>query len=123
MYRRAVVADVHRILAFVAIGLFAVVGLGAALSAVRSRADRAAVVVDALLLAVVGLAIALGAVLLIGGSRPRELLHFVYAVAAFAAVPVADLVALEWSDRRRGIARVVASLIGIAVVVRSFATG
>lgn len=117
------VAEVHRILAFVAIGLFAIVGLSAALSIVRSRPDRAAVVVDALLLAVVGLGVALGLVLLIGGSGPRELLHFVYAVVAFTSVPVADIVALEWSDRRRGVARVVASLIGIAVVIRSFATG
>lgn len=117
------VAEIHRLLAFLAIGLFVAVGLAAAASAVRSQRDRAAVIVDALVLAVVALGVLLGIVLLVGGSRPREILHYVYAVVAFAAIPAADLIALDWTDRRRGIARLVASLVGIAVVIRSFATG
>ena len=78
---------------------------------------------DAALLGVVAVTSLLGLALLVTGKGPREILHFVYAVVAFAAVPFADIVALPSGDRRRGIARLIGAIVGIAVVARSFATG
>jgi len=61
--------------------------------------------------------------LLVGGARPHELLHLVYAVVALAALPISTSVSARWEPRRRAIATVIGALIGLAVIVRLFGTG
>jgi hypothetical protein len=61
--------------------------------------------------------------LLAGGGRPREILHFVYAIVALGAVPVADSMARRAGPRQRGIARLIGVLVALAVVARLFQTG
>ncbi len=75
------------------------------------------------MLLIVGLSAAAGLGMLVGGARPAELLHFVYAVLAFGALPVAASVSATWQPRRRAAATVVASLIALVVIIRLFATG
>lgn len=67
--------------------------------------------------------IAGGLGLLVGGGRPRELLHFVYAIVALGIVPVVDSLSRRAGPRPRGIATFAAALIALAVVVRLFQTG
>lgn len=61
--------------------------------------------------------------LLVGGARPHELLHFVYAVVALAALPISTSVSARWGPRRQAMATVIGALIGLAVIVRLFGTG
>jgi hypothetical protein len=68
-------------------------------------------------------AIAGGLGLLVGGARPRELLHFVYAVVVLSALPIAGVLSKEASPRARGLANVVGALVALVVVARLFGTG
>jgi hypothetical protein len=61
--------------------------------------------------------------LLAGGGRPKEILHFVYAIVALGAVPVADSMARRSGPRRRGIASLIGALVALAVIARLFQTG
>lgn len=61
--------------------------------------------------------------LLAGGGRPREVLHFVYAIVGLGAVPVADSMARRAGPRPRAIARLVGALVALAVIARLFQTG
>lgn len=61
--------------------------------------------------------------LLAGGGRPREILHFVYAIVALGAVPVADSMARRAGPRQRGIASLIGALVALVVVARLFQTG
>lgn len=70
-----------------------------------------------------GMTIAGGLALLLGGHRPRELLHVVYAILALGAVPVADMVATRRPVRTMALSRLGGALVGLAVVVRLVATG
>ena len=70
-----------------------------------------------------GLAIAGGLGLLVGGARPRELLHFVYAIVVLSALPIAGPLTKEASPRARGLAGVVGALVALVVVARLFGTG
>jgi hypothetical protein len=61
--------------------------------------------------------------LLAGGARPRELLHFVYAVIAIGAVPVADSLTRQADPRPRAIATLIGALVSLVVILRLFGTG
>jgi hypothetical protein len=61
--------------------------------------------------------------LLAGGTRPRELLHFVYAVVALGVLPVSTSFSARWAPRRRGIVTLLGALIALAAILRLFATG
>ena len=89
----------------------------------RLPAGAAAARLDGLVLLLVAVTAAGGLGLLVGGARPHELLHFVYAVVALAALPISTSVSARWEPRRRAMATVVGALIGLAVIVRLFATG
>lgn len=115
--------DIHIVLALLAVALFVLVGLAAGVSIVRRAPDPAAAPLDALVLVVIAMNAVVGGGFVVGGQGPRELLHYVYAFVAFAAMPVADFVALRWDHRRRGYARIVGAAVGVIVVIRSFATG
>jgi hypothetical protein len=76
-------------------------------------------------LALVALAVtaAGGLGLLVGGARPRELLHFVYAAIAFAALPLAGSFSARLPDQRRWLATVIGAVIALVAILRLFATG
>ena len=78
---------------------------------------------SAAMLLVLVLAAVAGLPLLLAGGRPRELLHFVYALLAFAAVPTGDAITVRWRPRRRALVRGVSALVGLGVIFRLFGTG
>ena len=82
-------------------------------------ADR----LERILLVVLVIAIAGGLGLLVGGGRPRELLHFVYAIVVLSALPIASTMTKKASPRSRGLAGVVGALVALVVVARLFGTG
>jgi hypothetical protein len=67
--------------------------------------------------------IAGGLGLVAGGTRPQELLHFVYAIVAVGALPIADSISRNASPRRQGIATLIGALVALAVIARLFGTG
>ncbi|HEY8868279.1 MAG TPA: hypothetical protein VIM30_02680 [Candidatus Limnocylindrales bacterium] len=77
---------------------------------------------NALVLAL-GVTIAGGLGILIGGARPAETLHMVYAVVALSILPTASYVARGTDPRRRGLAGFIAGLIALVVILRLFQTG
>lgn len=78
---------------------------------------------DGLLLVVLAVAIAGGLGLLVGGARPHELLHFVYAVVVIGALPIAGTLSRGASPRARGLSSLAGALVALIVVARLFATG
>jgi predicted membrane channel-forming protein YqfA (hemolysin III family) len=82
-------------------------------------ADR----LEGILLVMLVIAIAGGLGLLVGGARPQELLHFVYAILVLSALPIAGTLTKEASPRSRGLASVVGALVALVVVARLFGTG
>ena len=117
--------DLHVLLAVLtAVALLAATGEGA-VRAVRGRpAGVAADRTRAGALLVVGMTASSGLALLVGGHRPGEWLHLIYAVLAFGLVPVADNAATSLSsDRGKALARVGAGLVALVVLTRLFQTG
>jgi hypothetical protein len=76
------------------------------------------VAVIALLVTIAG-----GLGLLLGGARPRELLHVVYAAIALGVLPVAASISRSWDSRRIRIATLIGTLVMLVAVLRLFATG
>jgi len=100
------------------------VGLEAGWRAVRRQLPgHRATQLEGLLTLVLVITAAGGLGLLVGGARPRELLHFVYAVIAIGAVPVADSLTRQADPRPRAMATLVASLISLVLILRLFGTG
>jgi hypothetical protein len=100
------------------------VGLEAGVRAVRRiPPGPSAALLERLLTLAVVVTSAGGLGLLVGGARPRELLHFVYAVVAIGAVPVAGSLSRRASPRRRGFATLAGALIAFVVILRLFGTG
>ena len=83
----------------------------------------AAARLDGLVLLLVAVTGAVGLGLLLGDARPREPLHFVYAVVALAVLPISTSASARWEPRRRGIATLLAALVALAAIVRLFGTG
>jgi len=83
----------------------------------RLAVDRAILVAIAAVLAALGS----GLLLLVLGGRPADALHFVYAAAALAVLPVARFASVL--ARRRPLAVVVGALVLVALVVRLAQTG
>jgi hypothetical protein len=79
--------------------------------------------IQALLLIALAVTIAGGLGLLAGGARPREALHFVYAVVAIGALPVANSLTQRAGPRARGVATLAAVLVILVVIARLFGTG
>jgi hypothetical protein len=103
------------------VALAGVVGTRRAIG--RVPAGAAAARLDGLVLLLVAVTAAGGLGLLVGGARPRELLHFVYAMVALGALPISTSVSAHSEPRRRGIATAVAALVTLAAIARLFATG
>jgi hypothetical protein len=70
-----------------------------------------------------GLTAAGGLAILSTGGRPFEDIHLLYALLAFAAVPVADRYALDTSAGNRAVTRAAAALVGLALLLRLWQTG
>ncbi len=70
-----------------------------------------------------GMTAAGGLALLVGGQRPKEFLHLVYALLALGLVPLGDALAAQASPRRRALARLLGGLVAAGVIARLFATG
>ncbi len=79
--------------------------------------------VEGFLLVLLLITIAGGLGLLVGGGHPREILHFVYAIVVFGAVPIAAALSVRASPRMRGLAGVAGALVALIVVARLFGTG
>jgi hypothetical protein len=107
-----------------AVVLIALVGLEAAWRAWR-RLPRSAPAawIGGLLLLLLLVTIAGGLGLFIGGARPRELLHLVYAVIGLGAVPVAESISAKASPRGQAAATLAGAVVALVVVARLFGTG
>jgi hypothetical protein len=117
-----VIANAHQLIAplvaAAGIGLLAVVVVAAARHrTARFATDRVILVA----LALVGLGIASGLLVLLAGSRPADPLHFLYAGVALAVLPVARF----WGrlERYRAPALGIAGIVLAALVLRLFQTG
>jgi hypothetical protein len=116
--------DLHLILAFASIAVVAVAAAEGAARLVLARPPgRAAAAGSGMVAILLGMTAAGGLALLAGGQRPREWLHLVYALLAFALVPLADSLAAQATPRRRAVARLFGALVALVVIVRLFATG
>ncbi len=116
--------ELHRWLAIASGVLVVVVVLQSAWRLRDHSTDRpAGFRLQGLLLVALGVTAAGGLGLLLGGARPRELLHFVYAALAFGALPVAASISRSWRPSREPIVTLIAALVTAAAVLRLFGTG
>jgi hypothetical protein len=116
--------DLHLTLAFASMAAMAVIAAEGAVRLVRARPPgRVAAVGSGTVVVLLGMTAAGGLALLLGGQRPKEWLHLVYALLAFALVPLADSLAAQATPRRRAVARLLGALVALAVLARLFATG
>lgn len=118
------VTEVHHWLALASTVPVLLVGLEGAVRAWRGTPPGAlASRLGAVVLLLLGVTIAGGLGMLAGGARPHELLHLVYAILAFGALPVANSASGRLRARGRGIATLVGAAVALAVIIRLFATG
>ncbi len=75
----------------------------------------------ALLAVVVASAGGLG--ILLGGGAPADTLHFVYAVIAIAALPVASSLTRTARPRIAGVVQLLVALAALIIILRLFQTG
>jgi hypothetical protein len=116
------IVDVHRLIAIVAGVAAAATVAVVVVRAWLGRPGRLAVdrVILAALVVIVA-NVAVGLVLLATGSRPADPLHFLYAVVALLALPIARF----WGalERRRALALAIGGVVLVGLVVRLFQTG
>ncbi len=103
----------------VAAALFAVGSAGMAMAGGSRWVDRGRLVV----LGLVGLVALAGAFAWLSGSRPAESLHYLYAVAALATLPLAASFATEAPPRERAAVMAGTGLVLILLVWRLASTG
>jgi hypothetical protein len=108
----------------VAVVLVAAAGVEGAWRAFRA-ASRGALGrrLEQLVQIAVAVAAAGGLGLFVGGARPAESLHFVYAVVALGATPVAASLSRRWQPRTQGATSAVAAAVVLVVILRLFQTG
>ncbi len=116
--------QLHRTLALVAVAMALLVAIAAAWRAWQAQPrGMASERLEAVLLIVVGVAIAGGLGMLVGGARPAESLHFFYAALALGAVPVATSLGRRASARAAALATLVGALVASVLIARLFQTG
>ncbi len=116
--------DLHLLLTLATLAAIVVVIGEAAVRLVRGRPPgRLAARNLAVVLILVAMASAGGLALLVGGHRPVEWWHLMYAGFAFAMIPLADSITLRASARWKALARLIGALIALEVIVRLFQTG
>jgi hypothetical protein len=118
------VAQLHVALAYLSLGLAILVALDAGWRAWRGQGrGQLGERLDAGLLIAIGVGAAGGLGIYVGGGRPAEDLHFVYAVLALGALPVASSIARGRSQRQVGVARLTGAVIAVVLIARLFQTG
>jgi hypothetical protein len=116
--------DLHVLLTLASLAAIVVVTGEAAVRLVRGRPPgRLASRGLAVVLILVAMAAAGGLALLVGGHRPREWWHVMYAGFALAMIPLADSITLRAPARWKALARLIGALVALEVVVRLFQTG
>jgi hypothetical protein len=116
--------DLHFLLAIATLAAIIAVAAEAAVRLVRGRLPGRFVARSlAVVLILVVMATAGGLALLVGGHRPREWWHAMYAGFAFAMIPLADSITLRASARWKALARLLGALVALEVIVRLFQTG
>jgi hypothetical protein len=116
--------DLHLLLTLASLAAIIVVTGEAAVRLVRGGPPgRLASRGLAVMLILVLMAAAGGLALLVGGRRPGEWWHVMYAGFAFAMIPLADSIALRAPARWKAMARLIGGLIALEVIVRLFQTG
>jgi hypothetical protein len=116
--------DLHNLLGLLSVvamgGVAVEAGVRTTTGAVPGRwADRAGTI----LVLLVVVTAAGGVALLLGGYRPHEMLHIIYAALFLATVPVADSLVRQRAPRARGGARLLGALVGLGIAFRLFTTG
>ncbi len=113
----------HWLLALASAAVLALAGLEASLRAVQNRkpGQLSARLSESVLL--LGITVASGLGMFLGGAHPHEWLHLLYALLAFLALPVASTLASRASLRGRALATAASALIGLVLIVRLFMTG
>jgi hypothetical protein len=122
--RTTIAVQLHTWLATASVLAVALVGLEATWRAYR-RSPRGlpAARLERLVILALVVTVAGGLGLLAGGGRPREILHFVYAIVALGALAVADSIARRTGPRQRAIANLIGALVALVVISRLFQTG
>ena len=116
--------DLHLLLTVATLAAMLAVAVEAAVRLARGRPPgRFAGRSLAVTLILVAAAAAGGLALLVGGHRPHEWWHAMYAGFAFAMIPLADSIALRAGARGKAIARLIGALVALEVIVRLFQTG
>jgi len=117
-------AELHAALAWIAVaGAVAVVVAALPAAAGRTASYR---LLDLAILGLIGSTVAAalaGLVLLLLGHRPSEALHFLYAVVALAAMPIARYAMRDRSVSRMARFVALAGVIVVVALVRLFMTG
>ena len=118
------VTEAHHWLAYVSIAPVLLIGIeGATRARRRTPPGALASRLGTLLQLLLGVTIAGGLGLLVGGARPHELLHLVYAILVFGALPVANALSGRFGSRGRGVATVLGATVALGVIARLIATG
>jgi hypothetical protein len=116
--------DLHLVLAFTALVAMVVVTGDAVVRTVRGGPPgELASTGSKVLLVLLMMTAAGGLALLVGGHRPKELLHIMYAAVAFGPNPLADSLAARAAPHRKALTRLFAATIALVAVVRLFQTG
>ena len=118
------IIQLHTWLAIAAALVIVLVGLEGGWRALRSSPPGGAPArLEGVLLLMLVVTSAGGLGLLAGGGRPREVLHFVYAIVVLGAVPIAATMSMRASARTRGLASLTGAIVALVVVARLFGTG
>ena len=118
------ISALHLFLALASAAVMSLAGLEASVRAVQKRKPgRLAARIFESVLLLLGVTAASGLGMFLGGAHPHEQLHFLYALLAFAAVPVAGALAGSARPRGRALVTGAGALIGLVLIVRLFMTG
>ncbi len=116
-------SDLHRLLAEVGLALALVGAAWSAVLVVSSRAPGRLYLVNLIWVVIVlVLGAALGAVMLVTGSGPRDGLHLVYGVLAVVTLPIAALVGSARSRGQQAGVGLIATVMLVLIVLRLFQT-
>ncbi len=114
----------HQLLAIISTLAVLLVGIEAALRTWRGvPASQSSIRLASFTLILLGVTSASGLGILVGGARPHQMWHLMYGGLAFAALPVADSLAIRAPARARGLATLIGAGFALSVIARLFVTG